>query len=170
MKEITLDTNTDLLNNYSNMKDILISINPKFKKLNNPILRRTVAKVANIRQAAIVGGMKPIELLNKIRTEIGQKPIISEDNKSIQMHNDIPEYIKDKSPKITIDANELLEQEKNPLAEANKSIKRLQENDILLIVSDFKPEPLIDEFIKKGLQVYSIQVDDKIFNTYIVKN
>ncbi len=68
MKEITLDTKiADLLNNYNGMKDILISINPKFKKLNNPILRRTVAKVANIKQAAVVGGMKPIELLNKIR-------------------------------------------------------------------------------------------------------
>jgi TusA-related sulfurtransferase len=171
MKEIKLDTKiADLLNNYNGMKDILISINPKFKKLNNPILRRTVAKVANIKQAAVVGGMKPIELLNKIRIEVGQEPIVLEDNQNVQVDSDIPKEIKNKSPKIIIDANKLLEQEKNPLAEANKSIKKLQKNDILLIVSDFKPEPLIDEFIKKGLQVYSVQINDKVFNTYIVKS
>ncbi len=65
-----------------------------------------------------------------------------EDNQNVQVDSDIPKEIKNKSPKIIIDANKLLEQEKNPLAEANKSIKKLQKNDILLIVSDFKPEPL----------------------------
>ncbi|MFK5882603.1 MAG: hypothetical protein QM482_10380 [Sulfurospirillum sp.] len=35
MKEIALDmTIAELLNNYKGMKDILIEINPKFKKLN----------------------------------------------------------------------------------------------------------------------------------------
>ncbi len=73
MKEITLDTKiADLLNDYEGMKDILIDINPKFKKLNNPILRRTVAKVATVKQASIVGGMRPLELLNRLREAVGQ--------------------------------------------------------------------------------------------------
>jgi len=29
----------------------------KFKKLNNPVLRRTIAKVASVKQVAIIGGM-----------------------------------------------------------------------------------------------------------------
>jgi hypothetical protein len=81
MKEITLDTKiADLLNNYDGMKEILIDINPKFKKLNNPILRRTIAKVAGVRQAAIVGGMKPMDLLNKLREAVGQEPLVVDDN------------------------------------------------------------------------------------------
>jgi len=73
LKEITLDTKiADLLNDYEGMKDILIDINPKFKKLNNPILRRTVAKVATVKQASIVGGMRPLELLNRLREAVGQ--------------------------------------------------------------------------------------------------
>ena len=68
MKEIKIDTTiADLLNNYNGMKDTLIGINPKFKKLNNPILRRTLAKLATVKQAAIIGGMKPQDLLNKLR-------------------------------------------------------------------------------------------------------
>jgi len=79
MKKITLDTKiADLLNLREDMKDILISINPKFKKLNNPILRRTLAKVASIKQAAIVGGMEPIELLNRLREALGQEPVTEE--------------------------------------------------------------------------------------------
>ena len=105
MKEITLETKiADLLNNYDGMKEILIEINPKFEKLNNPILRRTIAKVAGVKQAAIVGGMKPIELLNRLRKAVGQSPINQKET-SITIENlqEIPQWITQK-PKITLDS------------------------------------------------------------------
>jgi len=172
MREITLNTKiADLLNNYEGMKDILIGINPKFKKLNNPILRRTLAKVATVKQAAVVGGMEPMELVNRLREAVGQEPLeekrLKEEAKSGS--ETIPEWVEEKSPKVVLDANELLDQEKNPLSETKKALKRLQKDDILLIVSDFKPEPLIDEFLKKGYRVYSKEVSKDLFHTYIIK-
>jgi uncharacterized protein (DUF2249 family) len=169
-KEITLDTKiADLLNNYEGMKDILIEINPKFKKLNNPILRRTLAKVATVKQASFVGGMKPLELLNKIREAVGQ-PLVKDEN--IEDENNInikaPEWI-EREPKRVIDANELLDNDKNPLAETFKILKELNEDDILVVKADFKPEPLIDEVIKKGYEAYSKEVKEDEFLTYIKK-
>jgi TusA-related sulfurtransferase len=165
-KEITLDTKiADLLNDYEGMKDILIEINPKFKKLNNPILRRTLAKVATVKQASIVGGMKPLELLNRLREAVGQ-PIIRDDEVEEEKEQNVPEWIGE-NPKEILDANQLLDEEKNPLAEANRALKRLRDGDILLIKSDFKPEPLIDEFLKRGYEVYSSSVDEEQFFTYI---
>jgi len=167
-KEITLDTKiADLLNDYEGMKDILIEINPKFKKLNNPILRRTLAKVATVKQASIVGGMKPLELLNRLREAVGQ-PIIRDDEveEEKEKEQNVPEWIGE-NPKEILDANQLLDEEKNPLAEANRALKRLRDGDILLIKSDFKPEPLIDEFSKRGYEVYSSSVDEEQFFTYI---
>jgi TusA-related sulfurtransferase len=167
-KEITLDTKiADLLNDYEGMKDILIEINPKFKKLNNPILRRTLAKVATVKQASIVGGMKPLELLNRLREAVGQ-PIIRDDEveEEKEKEQNAPEWIGE-NPKEILDANQLLDEEKNPLAEANRALKRLRDGDILLIKSDFKPEPLIDEFLKRGYEVYSSSVDEEQFFTYI---
>ncbi len=167
MQEITLDTKiADLLNNYDGMKDILIEINPKFEKLNNPILRRTIAKVAGVKQAAIVGGMKPIDLLNRLREAVGQEPlnidIQSQDNEKR------PDWIDNSMPSITLDANEILDREKNPLAELHKAIRELKEGDIVLITSDFRPEPLIEEFIKKGHNVYSDEKNENEFETYIL--
>jgi len=170
MKEITLETKiADLLNNYDGMKEILIEINPKFEKLNNPILRRTIAKVAGVKQAAIVGGMKPIELLNRLRKAVGQSPINQKET-SITIENlqEIPQWITQK-PKITLDANKILDDGKNPLAELHKSLKDLKERDTVLILSDFRPEPLIDEFIKKKKRVYCQEVNNKEFLTYIEK-
>ena len=119
MKEITLDTKiADLLNDYEGMKDILISINPKFKKLNNPVLRRTLAKLAGVKQAAIVGGMEPMDLLNQLRVAVGQEPLSSSDEQTQPQIKEAPEWIKNE-PLEVLDANELLDSEENPLAKAN---------------------------------------------------
>ena len=157
----------DLLKEYPFLEDELIKINPRFKKLKNPVLKRTIARVASIKQAAIVGAMEPIELLNKIRELVGQEPI------DIELEAQEEEPIAPwalQEPKIIIDANELLDKEQNPLAEANKALKELKENEVLLIKADFKPQPLIDEFKKRGLQVCSKKESEDNYLTYVLKS
>jgi TusA-related sulfurtransferase len=169
MQEITLETKiADLLNNYEGMKDILIDINPKFEKLNNPILRRTIAKVAGVRQAAIVGGMKPMELLNQLREAVGQTVITQKEKIVEEFIEKAPEWIT-QEPKVSLDANMILDNDQNPLVELHKTLKKLEKGDIVLLLSDFQPEPLIEEFIKKGHQLYCQEVNSKKFLTYIMK-
>ena len=169
MEEIRIDTTiADLLNNYKGMKDILIGINPKFKKLNNPILRRTLAKLATVKQTAIIGGMKPEDLLNQLRVSVGQEPI------SLQLDGDvdnidIPAWADEKAA-TELNANELLDADKNPLAEVRKALKGLQSGETLALVADFKPEPLIEEFEKQGLKTATIKIDDDKFITKILKD
>jgi len=167
MKEITLETKiADLLNDYEGMKDILIEINPKFKKLNNPVLRRTVARLAGVKQAAIVGGMDPVDLLNRLRVAVGQEPV--EMTLESKPEADAPDWIQNEA-KVTIDANALLDEEKNPLAEVRKALKEIDKGELVSIVSDFRPEPLIDEFQKAGHEVYSQEIDEGHFLTFVKK-
>jgi len=167
MKEITLETKiADLLNNYEGMKDILIEINPKFKKLNNPVLRRTVARLAGVKQAAIVGGMDPVDLLNRLRVAVGQEPVDMKLESNPE--TDAPDWIQNEA-KVTIDANALLDEEKNPLAEVRKALKEIAEGELVSIVSDFRPAPLIDEFQKAGHEVYSQEIDEGHFLTFVKK-
>ena len=170
MKEITLETKvSDLLNDYDGMKDILIKINPKFKKLNNPVLRRTLAKIAGVKQAAVVGGMEPMDLLNQLRVAVGQEPV-TVDNAKTQTEEDenIPTWIT-AAPKESMDANEILDKEDNPLAKAFNILRKFNEGEVLVITSDFKPEPLIEEFEKQGHTVYSQEIEKDRFITYVKK-
>lgn len=169
MKEITLETKVaDLLNDYEGMQDILIDINPKFKKLNNPVLRRTLAKLAGVKQAAVVGGMDPMDLLNQLRIAVGQTPIKNESIDEHSLVKEVPLWI-DNEPKATFDANVLLDNEDNPLAKAYNVLRKFEEGDILTIVADFQPEPLIEEFEKSGYEVYCKEIEDTHFITYIKK-
>ena len=167
VKEITLDTKiANLLNDYDNMKDILVSINKKFKKLNNPVLRRTIAKVASVRQAAVVGGMDPLDLLNQLREAVGQGSVSIEKEATNNDTVDIPEWITIEA-KDTIDAEKLLEEEKNPLAVTHNVLRKLHSGDIVTLTSSFRPEPLIDEFIKAGHELYCQEISKDSYITYI---
>jgi len=168
MQEIRLDTKIADLLKYEGMKDTLIEINPKFKKLNNPILRRTIGKIATVKQAAIVGGMKPLDLLNELRERVGQKPIAQDEIEETKSNEEVPKWIA-QEPKISLDANEILDNNENPFAKLNKALKGLEKGEVAVIHSDFRPEPLIEEFSKKGHQVYSQKISSNKFITYIQK-
>jgi TusA-related sulfurtransferase len=168
--EITLETKiADLLNSRPDMKDILIGINPRFKKLNNPVLRRTLAKVASVKQAAVVGGMDAMDLLNQLRVAVGQEPVeIDRSAKKGKVKKQTaPEWIREE-PKASFDGNAMLDREENPLAIITRKMKELQRGDVVTLSVDFKPEPLIDEFLKKGYEVYTEEKEGG-YITYIQK-
>jgi uncharacterized protein (DUF2249 family) len=175
MDGITLETKiADLLNDYDGMKEILISINPKFKKLNNPVLRRTLGRIATVRQAAIVGGMDPTDLVDRLRKAVGQEPIcegceIKSDDCFVPQPAPRPDWVNDEKVVTTLDANILLDADKNPLAEVRKALHRMGEGDLLKLVADFQPEPLIEEFQKEGYATWISPEENGKFTTYIGK-
>jgi len=162
--EITLESKIGkILDAYPFLEEELIALNPKYKKLKNPVLRRTVARIATVKQAALVGGMDPVELLNFMRKKVGQPPI---DVKVEKEQERVPEWIATE-PKIIIDGNKLLDEGKNPLAELLGAMKSLQKGDVLLLLTDFRPEPLIEEMRKRGHEVYSGAEGERHY-TYIL--
>jgi uncharacterized protein (DUF2249 family) len=167
--EITPKTKVnDLLNAYPELEAFLMRLNPKYKKLKNPILRRTVAKIATLTQVAKIGGYDVLELVNLLRKEVGQPPLGEEAEPAEEEVAQAPTWISHE-PKAIVDANKLLDEEKNPLAEVSKILKSLEKGEIVLIESDFLPSPLIDTFKEQGYEVYADEAADGKFLTYIRK-
>lgn len=162
--EITLESKIGkILDEYPFLEEELIKLNPKFKKLKNPVLRRTVARIASVKQAAKVGRMDPAELLNFLRQKVGQAPLEVKIENQEEM---APDWITNE-PKVIIDGNKILDEGKNPLAEIVKATKELSRGDVIVLLTDFCPQPLIDEMKKRGHQVFSSAEDERYF-TYIL--
>ena len=72
----------DLLKKYPELLDFLVNKWPTFKKLKNPVLRKTIGKMATLNQAAAMAGIDVSMLLTEIAGEIerqtGQRPIITQ--------------------------------------------------------------------------------------------
>ena len=60
----------ELLSRYPFLKDFLIQLDPHFKALDNPLLRKTLGKVATLSKVAMVGGVDLNKLLSGIAQEI----------------------------------------------------------------------------------------------------
>lgn len=56
----------DLIKKHPRVKDALVQISPKFKKLNNPVMLNTVARHTTVGKAAKIAGMGSHKLLDKI--------------------------------------------------------------------------------------------------------
>lgn len=73
--EITPHTNVaELLDTYPQLEDMLIDMAPAFRKLKTPLLRRTIARVATLRQAAMTGDLPVSDVVGRLREEVGQPP------------------------------------------------------------------------------------------------
>ena len=60
----------DLLTAYPFIKDYLIQLHPHFKKLKNPVMLKTLGKVATLKMAAEAAGMPVDEFISGIAEEI----------------------------------------------------------------------------------------------------
>ena len=62
----------DLLKQFPFLEDFLITLSPKFKGLKNPIMRKTMGKVATLEMAASVSGLNLDTLISSLTDEIGR--------------------------------------------------------------------------------------------------
>lgn len=159
----------DLLKNYPQLEDKLIEIAPVFKKLKNPVLRRTIAKVTTLKQAAIIGGISLSFIIKELRKEANMD--------GIDVSNDIFESIKPKPAWVEenkilneYDAREDLENGNHPAAKVTKDILQLKEKENYLLITPFIPAPLIKIMEDKGFETYTEKIAEENFKTYVSKS
>lgn len=158
-----------LLERYPQLEDMLISLAPPFRKLRNPLLRKGVAKVASLRQAAAVGGMPVEDLVNKLRAAVGQEPVGSEGaGPSVSYFSAQPDWFSPSKIVKSIDER-IASEEKMPIVVVLREAGQLQAGEILELVTTFLPAPGIDVMKKKGLRVWSVQEEAKLVRTYVSK-
>ena len=63
----------DLLNEYPFLEDFLVTLSPKFKGLKNPIMRKTIGKVATLGKVAGIGDLDLDEFLAALTKEIDRQ-------------------------------------------------------------------------------------------------
>ena len=87
--EITPHTNIDdLLDAYPELEDKFIELAPLFIKLKNPALRKTVAKVTNLKQASTIANVPLTDLINGLRKKAGMNEIkVKEENTKMTKPN-----------------------------------------------------------------------------------
>ena len=124
-----------LLKHYPQLEDVLIRMAPPFKKLKNPILRRSVATVASLRQAAAVGRISVDEMVNTLRATVGQEtsPVEQVDD-AVSYFSPQPQWF-DSKKVVESMVEEELDPDVMPLNPLIRRATELREGEIIELVS-----------------------------------
>lgn len=159
----------ELLEAHPELESVLIEMSPAFKKLRNPVLRRTIARVATIQQISVVGGIPVETIINLLRKELGQS--------DIQTDARAPEYVTAAPPswfdetKITqrFDATPVINGGESPMNDVLRKAMILREDEIFELQTPFVPAPVLDMLREKKFQVYTVQKGGSV-KSYIRKS
>lgn len=158
----------ELLEKFPELEDALIEIAPTFKKLKNPVLRKTIAKITSLEQAAAVAGIGVEKIVNKMRQLAGQddmdihvapansptgKPDWLDESKVVKTHNALDE----------------ISRGEHPLGAVMGWINHAESGQIYLLISPFYPAPLLDKAGELGCSIWSDKKSDELYNNYILK-
>ncbi|GAP09124.1 hypothetical protein BECAL_00263 [Bellilinea caldifistulae] len=148
----------DVLTHFPQLEEEIIRAAPPFENLRNPLLRRTAARLATLEQAARIGGLNPLELVNRLRRLAGQPELTR--TMDLPSPADIPPASADDpdwvrgEPQFVIDGNQLLARGEVPLNHINQLLAQLEEGRSILLITDFEPLPMIESIQKQNRKVY----------------
>jgi hypothetical protein len=160
----------DLLEAYPGLETILVEAAPEFKKLQNPVLRKTITRITNIGQAAVIAGLNVEELVNRLRKEAGQDNIAGLEDTGNKYNSTRPEWFRQENIGNTIDIREMLNRGEQPVHEVMAAVSRLTGNQILEVIAPFIPAPLLDKTISLGHSHWLQKISDTEYRVFIIKS
>ncbi|MBD3162704.1 MAG: DUF1858 domain-containing protein [Candidatus Latescibacteria bacterium] len=163
----------DLLDAYPDVEEVLIEFAPAFAKLRNPVLRRTVAKVATLEKAAAIAGVSVRDLVDALRQAVGQPTAESEppaaEYTPATPSGETPDWLDDSRVTESLDADAMLDTGEHPLGVVQRRLTDLPPGSILRVTSSFHPVPLIEHLQSQGLRVHTAEKGGR-FETYVESN
>lgn len=158
----------ELLEAYPELEGLLIEMAPVFKKLKNPVLRRTIARVTTLQQAAQVGEIPVHELVNTLRRKAGQDSLEGL-AAGTGGQPEKPSWLKKDKIVKHLDARPIIEQGGHPLGDVLTDIRDLKAGDIYELITPFLPAPLIERVVEQGFDSWTEKHSETEFRNYFLK-
>ncbi len=164
---ITPDTRLgDLLARWPTLEDVLVDISPHFRALRNPVLRRTVARVATLRQVAQVSGVPLGTLIERLRGVTGATACGGDATAGAGGAEPRPPWAATQHATRRHDARAAIEAGEHPMAAVMQDLAALDEGGVYELVTPFVPAPLVDLARGKGFQAWSGADEDGAVRTW----
>lgn len=144
-----------VLDAYPHLEACLMDLSPVFSKLQNPVLRRSVARVASLGQAAKVAGLSPAFLVQRLRQEAGLAPLEACECEAENIEAESrPDWFEESRINIRFDAGPIIESGASPMSQILHQAEALPEGAILELSAPFKPVPIIDLLRQRAFSVW----------------
>ncbi len=143
-----------LLEAYPEAESVLIDLAPAFARLRNPVVRRTVAKVATLEHAAKIGGVSLHTMIGKLRAFTGQSGAEANFGAAGDDSRGVPGWVVQGRVLEEVDAGAMLERGVHPIGKIRQAVSAAGPGEVVVLRAPFRPEPLLDTMRQAGAQVY----------------
>jgi uncharacterized protein (DUF2249 family) len=133
--------------------DVLIEISPVFGKLRNPVLRRTMARLVTVEQAARIGGVDAAMVVRRLNEALG----IHDSEESVvpaaPPHAEaVPEFLRAYPAErlVDVDVRDDLRAGREPFRRIMDAARATPVGHVLRVRATFEPAPLYAVFAKRG--------------------
>ncbi len=156
-----------LIETYPRLEEVLIEYVPAFKKLRNPVLRKTVARITTLQQAASIGNVKVEDLINRLRKEVNQDLFTKSSDSNYYFLK--PLWFNENIITNEFDVREMLAAGEHPVNQVISDLMKMPEGAIYKLIAPFLPAPLIDKAGSLQLQHWILKESDELFVVYFYK-
>lgn len=148
----------ELLKEYPQLEEQIIQAAPDFENLKNPVLRRTVGRLATIEKVAQIGELDVFTFVNLLRRGVGQEeitPSVEPESIAPIMQKEVgdPDWIQGE-PEFIVDGTALLAKGEVPLHVINEHLQQLSADGYILLLTNFEPQPMIDAVKKQNRKFF----------------
>ncbi len=155
----------ELLERWPALEEVLVDLSPHFRALRNPALRRTVAKIATLRQVSAVSGVALGVLVERLRAGAGLAPA-AVGAESAAAPAERPAWAVEREVSRTHDARAAIEAGDHPMPRVMADLAALREGEVYALVTPFVPAPLVDLAREKGFLGFSVAEGEGLVRTY----
>ena len=157
------------LDAHPELRNILIELSPKFSKLNNPLIYKTVAKWATFEDVAKIGNISICVLLHKLNEKIGETEALIKAFPECIDFNDLQNEEKNI---FNPDSYKIIEFDTRTrddffLPELTKLISNIKQDEAVKIISTFDPIPLKKKIESMDFKYSTKEVEADLFETFV---
>lgn len=134
--------------------DVFVAAAPAFEKLRNAAMRKTMAKLVTVEQAARIAGVEPTQLVDRLNEVLlGATPIAELATTTVAAPPPIPAALAGLPPEriVECDVREDLRAGREPFRRILDAARALPVGSVLRVRAIFEPAPLYAVLAKHGL-------------------
>jgi hypothetical protein len=163
-RTITPDSKlAELLERWPELERVLIDLSPHFRALQNPLLRRTVAKVATLRQVSRASGVPLAAIVERLRGAVGVASLAGPDD-CPAAEEPRPDWASAPATR-TRDARAAIERGEHPMHAVMRDLAELRAGEVYELLTPFVPAPLLDAARAKGFRAHSVTEAEDLVRT-----
>ena len=164
------DKIAEILEKYPELKEKLIKRNPRFKRLQNPVLFKVVSKWARIKDVAKVGKENIEELLDFMNKEVGLNGYDPKKDKEIAEKEEKPKNLPDWMLGKQFEILDVRGSLKDPFDEIMAKAETLKVGEGFELIQTFEPRPLFPIIEARGFEYYTIKEKDDEYHVFFYRS